>query len=200
MARFQTSSWFDSDLLRNRQQKHTAKALWAIVEKTIILLNKNKLYLRIRVNLLVIIIFLSVNLFSQIEQSYDNIEEKSSITVGLLQGGGSFLGADMEFLISDQVGFQLGFGYVGFGGGLNYHFNPSIRSSFISFQYWNQGISYSFSQNAVGPSFVYRGEKWVTFQIGLGVPIKRSPEMIDRFGETPVMFLYAIGAYIPINI
>jgi hypothetical protein len=174
--------------------------LWAIVEKAIILLYYNNLYLRMRLNTLIILFFLSANIFSQINQSTDQIKKTSSITFGLLQGGGSILGADVEFLISDQIGFQLGFGYVGFGGGLNYHFNPSIRSSFISFQYWNQGIGYSFSQNAIGPSFVYRGEKWFTFQIGLGVPIKRSPEMLNRYGETPVMLLYAIGAYIPINI
>ena len=30
----QTSSWFDSDVLRNRQQKHTAKTLPAIVKMT----------------------------------------------------------------------------------------------------------------------------------------------------------------------
>jgi hypothetical protein len=29
----QTSSWLDSDVLRNRQQKHTAKTLWLIVKQ-----------------------------------------------------------------------------------------------------------------------------------------------------------------------
>jgi hypothetical protein len=29
----QTSSWLDSEVLRNRQQKHTAKTLWARVKK-----------------------------------------------------------------------------------------------------------------------------------------------------------------------
>jgi hypothetical protein len=30
----QTSSWFDSAVLRNRQQKHTAKPLWATLDDT----------------------------------------------------------------------------------------------------------------------------------------------------------------------
>ena len=30
----QTSSWLDSDMLRNRQQKHTANPLWASGKKT----------------------------------------------------------------------------------------------------------------------------------------------------------------------
>ncbi len=34
LGSLQTSSRFDSDLLRNRQQKHTAKTLPAIIKKT----------------------------------------------------------------------------------------------------------------------------------------------------------------------
>jgi hypothetical protein len=103
----------------------------------------------------------------------------------------------MEFLITQQFGIQLGAGLIGFGGGLNYHFHPSIRSSFISFQYWNQGVGESFVQSAIGPNFVYRGKKWFTFQLGLGATLDKGSAMPETFEQPPVMLLYSIGAYIP---
>jgi hypothetical protein len=142
-------------------------------------------------------ICISTNLFSQTEQVNQQIEKRNSITIGILQGGGSLLGADLEFLLTDRFGFQVGAGLVGFGGGLNFHFKPSIRSSFLSLQYWNQGIGNSFAQNAIGPNIVYRGKKWFTFQIGLGVPLEKGPAMPDDYKQPPVMLMYSIGAYIP---
>ncbi|MBC7196862.1 MAG: hypothetical protein H5U39_06385 [Deferribacterales bacterium] len=147
--------------------------------------------------LLFILICISTNLFSQEQQAGEQAEKRNSVTIGILQGGGSLVGADFEFLLSDRFGFQLGAGLIGFGGGLNYHFKPSIRSSFISLQYWNQGIGSSFAQNAIGSTFVYRGKKWFTFQIGLGVPLQKGPAMPDDYELPPVMLLYSIGAYIP---
>jgi hypothetical protein len=144
-----------------------------------------------------LMICISTNLFSQTEQVNEQIEKHNSITLGIFQGGGSLIGADMEFLLTDRFGFQVGAGLVGFGGGLNYHFKPSIRSSFISLQYWNQGIGDSFTQNAIGPNFVFRGKKWFTFQIGLGVPLEKGPAMPADFEQPPVMLLYSIGGYIP---
>ncbi|MFV0501953.1 MAG: hypothetical protein ACK5MH_10220 [Bacteroidales bacterium] len=71
--------------------------------------------------LILIMICLSTNLFSQTEQ-ISNVEEKRNcITIGFLQGGGSLIGADFEFLLTDRFGIQFGAGIVGFGGGINYH-------------------------------------------------------------------------------
>jgi hypothetical protein len=147
--------------------------------------------------LILILISISASLFSQNEQKAEPVEKRNSITVGFLQGGGSLVGADIEFLLSDKVGFQLGAGLVGFGGGINYHFEPSIRSSFLSLQYWNQGAGATFVQNAVGPSFVYRGRKWLTAQLGFGFPLSKGPAFPKNMEQPPVMLLYSIGAYIP---
>ena len=147
--------------------------------------------------LIMILICISTNLFSIEEQVSEQPEKRNSITIGILQGGGSLIGVDIEFLLTNRFGIQIGAGLVGFGGGLNYHFKPSIRSSFISLQYWNQGIGDSFAQNAIGPNFVYRGKKWFTAQIGLGVPLEKGPAMPDDFVQPPVMLMYSIGAYIP---
>jgi len=146
---------------------------------------------------LVIICGLTINIFSQ-TKIVDKKEKRNSITIGILQGGGSIVGADFEILMTERFGFQVGAGLVGFGGGFNYHFRPSIRSSFISLQYWNQGIGASFAQNLVVSNFVYRGKKWFTFQIGLGVPLSKGPGLPVDFKQPPVMLTYSVGAYIPL--
>lgn len=147
--------------------------------------------------LFVILLTLSIStLFSQVENS--ETEKKTAITIGILQGGGGLVGTDFEFLLSEQLGLQVGAGLFSFGAGINYHFKPSIRSSFISFQYWNQGFGDSFVQSAVGPSFVYRGKKWFTFQIGIGKTLDKGPAFPANREQPPVMLLYSIGAYIPI--
>jgi len=69
--------------------------------------------------LIMILICISTNLFSQEGQVSEQTEKRNSITIGILQGGGSLIGADMEFLLNDRFGFQIGAGLVGFGGGLN---------------------------------------------------------------------------------
>lgn len=125
-------------------------------------------------------------------------EKTAAVSIGLLHGGGSLVGVDFEKLISPKVGIQAGIGIVGFGAGINYHFKPSIRSSFLSLQYWNQGIGDSFTQNVIGGNYVYRGKKWFTATIGLGIPLSEGPNFPSDV-EQPAMFLtYAIGAYIPI--
>jgi len=139
----------------------------------------------------------STNLFSQTEQINEEVEKRKSITIGIMQGGGSLIGADFEFLLTDNFGFQVGAGLIGFGAGINYHFKPSIRSSFISLQYWHQGIGKSFTQSVIGPNYVYRGKRWFTFQIGLGVPLDKGPALASDYEQPPVMLLYSIGAYIP---
>jgi len=143
--------------------------------------------------LLALFIFTSVIVFSQ--SSLEFKESKTCVTVGLLQGGGALIGGDIEFLLSDRFGVQVGAGIVGFGAGLNYHLSPSIRSSFISLTYWNQGLGNSFAQNAVGPTFVYRSKKWFTCQIGLGVPLSEGPAFPNNIEQQPVMLLYSIGGY-----
>jgi len=124
--------------------------------------------------------------------------KKTSLTVGLLQGGGSLAGADFEALISDRVGLQIGAGFMGYGAGINYHLKPGINSSFLSLSYWNQGVGDSFTQRLVGPTFVYRARKIFTAQIGLGFVLERGPAYPSHLGEPPVILMYSIGAYFPL--
>ena len=142
------------------------------------------------------ILITSLNLFSQYDRNMV-IEKRSSITVGILQGGGSLVGADYETLVINNFGVQLGAGLIGFGGGINYHFKPSIRSSFISLQYMHQGIGDSYAQSVISSNYVFRGKKWFTFQIGFGFPIEYGSAM-SKADYSPVILTYAIGAYFPL--
>ena len=139
----------------------------------------------------------TTNLFSQKDEVNKPVKKEYCITMGILQGGGSLIGADLEFLLTSRIGFQVGVGIIGLGTGLNYHLKPWIKSSFFSFQYLNQGIGETFAQNIVGLTYVYRSKKWFTFQAGVGAPLNKGPALPDDYEQPPVMFLYSIGAYIP---
>lgn len=151
-----------------------------------------------KIILVIILCGFSFYLFSQ-NKPIKKTEKSNCITAGILQGGGSLFGVDFETFITKQFGVQLGVGVIGFGAGLNYHFKPSVRSSFISLQYWHQGIWNSFSQSIIGPSFVFRGKKWLTFQIGLGAPIDIGEAFPDDVEQADIMLMYSIGAYIPVK-
>ncbi|TAJ11706.1 hypothetical protein DMA11_15760 [Marinilabiliaceae bacterium JC017] len=143
---------------------------------------------------LLFICFISINIYSQDSQQ---VSPQNSFTFGFLYGGGALLGADCEMLLTKQFGLQAGFGIMAIGGGLNYHFKPSVRSSFVSLQYWHQGFANSHTQSAIGPCYVYRSKKWFTFQIGLAKTLDKGPNWPEDKKHPPIILTYAIGAYIP---
>ena len=135
-------------------------------------------------------------------QSPDNTQTtqakvRNCIIVGFLYGGGSLIGFDFEALLVNRLGLQAGAGYVGFGGGINIHLKPTVRSSYLSLQYWHQGAGNTYTQSLLGPSFVFRGKKWFTAQIGLGFILENGPAWPENVDPIPVMLTYAIGAYFP---
>lgn len=142
-----------------------------------------------------VLLFITKKIHSQNETAKP--EHKAAVTIGIFQGGGSLLGIDLEKILYKNLAIQAGFGLVGFGAGINIHIQPSIRSSFFSLQYWNQGIGNSFAQNAVGPCFVYRSKKWFTFQIGLAKTLSRGPAFPKNMRQPDLMLTYAIGFYLP---
>ena len=126
------------------------------------------------------------------------IESRQCLTIGFLQGGGSLIGIDFETLVSDQVGLQIGGGFIGFGGGLNFHFNPGIRSSFLSLNYWHQGVNQTYTQSLVGGTFVFRAKKLLSLQLGLGFPLEQGPAWPRDMEVPPIMLLYSAGLYFPL--
>lgn len=123
-------------------------------------------------------------------------EKRAAVTMGFLQGGGSLIGADIEFLLTDRMGFQIGGGFIGFGGGLNLHFKPSTVSSFMSLQIWNQGIGDKFAQRVLSLNYVFRAKKILQCQIGLG-RILETGRSYDG-GDSDIILTYAIGLYKPL--
>lgn len=126
---------------------------------------------------------------------YPEPESYSAMSIGFLNGGGGLLGADLEILLNDRVGIQLGAGFVSYGAAINFHLKPGIRSSFVSLQYLNQGTGESFAQNAIGPSFGYRGKRWFTYQLGLAKTLSKGPAFPANREQPSVMLTYSIGAY-----
>lgn len=151
--------------------------------------------------LILFLSFLFSNSYAQYyEENYEEeqeINEKAALTIGILQGGGSLIGADLEVLLTQRVGLQVGAGLVGFGTAVNVHLRPTIRSSMISFTYWNQGTGQSFYQNMAGPTFVYRSEGWFTAQLGLGKTLGTGPAYPEDLEQPSFLLLYSIGGYIP---
>lgn len=140
-------------------------------------------------------------IYAQSEQKNDTVKvetpKTASVTIGILQGGGSLLGVDIEKMLFKQMGLQAGLGIYGFGAGINYHFKPSIRSSFLSLQYWHQGFGNSYTQSVIGPSIIFRGKQWFTAQIGLAYVLEYGPAWPSNIQKSPVILTYAIGGYIP---
>jgi hypothetical protein len=121
-------------------------------------------------------------------------EEKIMMSVGIGHGGGSIVGADLEFGLGNRFGAQIGLGYPGIGAGLNFHSKPTLRSSFLSLQYIQAGYSLSRCVSAVGPVFVYRGKKWFTFSVGYVIEVQNT--FNSNISGTGIVL--AIGGYFPI--
>lgn len=132
------------------------------------------------------------------QQSAPVNPKRAAITVGFLQGGGSLIGADLEFLVTPKLGLQAGAGYIGFGGSVNYHLKPVINSSFVSIGYWHQGMGETFAQDALGGLFTFRANKLLSASLGLGIPLSRGPALDPDYEQPPVMLLYSIGLYLPL--
>jgi hypothetical protein len=53
--------------------------------------------------------------------------KQSVITIGILRGGGSLAGADVELLLAGNLSEQFGTRISSLGAGLNIHFRPDIN-------------------------------------------------------------------------
>lgn len=146
----------------------------------------------------ILIFAVSANLFAQwVEHEETTFRELNCITVGILNGGGSLIGVDLEFLIYNKLSAQIGAGLIGFGAGINWHFKPTLQSSFVSLQYYNQGIGDNFVQKAIGPAFVFRAKRLFTFQFGWASILERGPAYPTNIAKQDFMLTYAVGIYKP---
>lgn len=117
---------------------------------------------------------------------------KTILTVGLLQGS-SLIGGDFEFALSDNIGGQIGAGFIGFDVALNIHFRPTIKSPCISIQYWNIGIGDMFQLGALSVGYVYRADELFTCQFGLGTTVVEG-----EADAAPLLLTFSVGVYFPL--
>lgn len=141
--------------------------------------------------------FASAQEYDFLNEEEPGYVERGAMTFGILNGGGGILGADLEIMLSSRIGVQAGLGLYSYGAGINFHLEPGIRSSMINLGYWHQGIGDSHTQTLIGPSYVYRGRKIFTSQIGLGFLIEEGPAWPSDKKHLPVMLVYSLGVYIP---
>ncbi|MFO7370646.1 MAG: hypothetical protein R6X09_10285, partial [Bacteroidales bacterium] len=80
---------------------------------------------------------------------------------------------------------------------VNFHLKPDVRSSFVSIQYWHQGIEENFAQSLIGPSFVFRAKRIFTAQIGLGFVLEKGPAWPSSETQPPVILTYSLGLFFP---
>ncbi|MDR3188762.1 MAG: hypothetical protein LBT94_06210, partial [Prevotellaceae bacterium] len=86
---------------------------------------------------------------------------KLAVNAGFLMGGGSGVGADVEYLFAkNRWGVQAGAGITSFGAGVSYHLKPRISSPFVSLQYWRQ-VGAKESSDVLGAMYVYRYKRWL---------------------------------------
>lgn len=183
--------------MRVRSKKMQYYCMIKNLTTNIVILNKSNRMKKALILIFMSVVFLSMKAQETQSQQPGGSDDqgRASLSVGLLQGGGGLVGADFEALLSNRVGLQLGAGLVSYSLGLNYHLKPGIRSSFLSLSYWHQGVGEGFVQSVFGPSYVFRGRRWFTAQIGLGYVLDRGPAFPDTMQKTPVLLTYSIGAY-----
>ncbi len=97
------------------------------------------------------------------ENTTESLSEEASnivVSAGLMMGGGSLIGLDLEYIIpKTRLGIQIGAGISSFGGGINYHLKDGINSSFLTVQYLHQGFGDNHYASWLGPMFVFRARK-----------------------------------------
>jgi len=143
---------------------------------------------------------ISLFVYSQSEdiQLEKKKKEVAILTFGFFEGGG-LVGLNAEYLIYKNFGIQAGLGLLGYEAALNFHFKDTIRSSYFSLQYINQGFDQYFVQSIIVGSCVFRGKKNLSTRIGLGLINELGPKHPYKKDLTPnFLLMFSIGMYVPI--
>ena len=122
-------------------------------------------------------------------------QEKTAITVGILNGGG-LLGAEVETLITSRIGAHVGVGFIGFCAGLDYHFRPTVNSSSITLQLRNQGIGEIHTDTSLGLGLTLR-KYHIALQIGAAYKLKQGPNTIDNWNTSTIIPQISLGYFSP---
>lgn len=137
------------------------------------------------------------------DTSLPKYNAKTCLSLGAGFGGSTYAGFDFEYMLTKKVGVEAGAGYLGLDAGINYHFFPTVRSSYVSFRYWCKGLGgdskLGYQRSMVGPAITYRGKKWLTFQFGGGYIIEKGPAMPEKSRDFKVALTGSLGIYLPVK-
>lgn len=148
---------------------------------------------------LLVFTVLNLALFTTVFAQGVNIEDfnqdKTAITVGLLNGGG-LIGAEVETLISSRIGAHIGVGFIGFCAGFDYHFKPTINSSSITLQLRNQGFGEIHTDTSLGLGVTFR-KYHLALQIGAAYKLKQGPNTIENWNTSTIIPQISFGYFSP---
>lgn len=137
------------------------------------------------------------------DENLPKANAKTCISFGAGFGGSTYAGFDLEYMLTKKIGIEAGAGYLGLDAGINYHFFPTVRSSYVSLRYWCKGLGgdseLGYQRSMAGPAITYRGKKWLTFQFGAGYVFDKGPAMPIKSREFDVAMTAALGIYLPIK-
>lgn len=109
-------------------------------------------------------------------------------------GGTTMFSGTLETMFLPRLSAQLGAGFWGYSGGVNYHIYPTVCSPYFTFKAWQNGLGNRYKALYVGPSFTYRASKLIQAGIGVGYMINKHPNF-----DTASKYVLTVnmGLYIP---
>lgn len=128
----------------------------------------------------------------------NDLYKNFALSIGFLKGGGSLVGAELEWLFADRFAATIGGGYLGVSAGLNYHFDSTVHSNYIGLFFFDQNVGQpDFEQMSTGVLFGTRGFGFLSAELGVGYTLRRGPKIIEQLGgQNPsIMLVYNIGVY-----
>lgn len=133
-------------------------------------------------------------IYAPVHHAYSDFVRESAVSVGLGMGGNSPFGAEMQLMLVPRLSAQLGVGFSGFSGGINYHLFPTVRSPYFSMQVWQQGYGNNYKASFAGPMFVYRAP--LLFQAGIGVGYAFDVNPAVQL-DSKLNLMFNLGIYLP---
>lgn len=124
------------------------------------------------------------------------LNDNLALTVGFRKGYSTFVGVELEYLISPKVGIEVGGGYKGFGTAINFHFDQDIHSSAFKIFYAKTKTKPLLNPHQIGMAVNLRFARFVSLHAGAAYAIG------ENFGvdsSSRVIYPIGIGYYRVLN-
>lgn len=147
-----------------------------------------------------VLLIMCISMVAKSQDSYTRIGltdfvPETAVSAGFGMGGGTVMGGEMEVMFFPRVSAQLGAGFFGFSGGLNYHIYPTVSSPYFSLKLWQDGLGNDYDATYIGPSFVYRAGRLFQAGLGFGYLVNKNPAYKPGSNFT---LSFNLGLYFPL--